>query len=56
MKIYRIIPLDSKGEQDGNEFYTCYEELAILAFRDGDDVMVGEVASWQTVRLAFKEV
>ena len=49
MKIYRIIPLDSKGEQDGNEVFTCYEQEAAKAFAEGHSVMVGEVSSWSTV-------
>ena len=51
MKIYRIIPLDSKGEQDGNETFTCCEQEAARAFADGHSVMVGGVSSWSTVGL-----
>jgi hypothetical protein len=54
MKIFRIVPLDRKGEIDGNTWYTDNPNQAMRAQLEGHSVMMCEVESWVTV--TFKPV
>jgi hypothetical protein len=56
MRIFKIIPLDSKGEQDGAEWVTQYEEVAMDAFVQGYSVSMAEVVGWTTVTFKAVEV
>jgi hypothetical protein len=49
MRIFKIIPLDSKGEQDGMEWLTGHEDVAMGCYLKGNSVAMAEVSSWQTV-------
>ena len=47
MEIFRVVPMDRKGEQDGNSFVTLDKNVAIRAKADGHAVHVTEAVEWR---------
>ena len=49
MKIFKITPMDRKGEIDGNTFYTDIEGAAANHHINGCRVQVAEIKEWSPV-------